>query len=404
MSDTSPILSLPYLQPSQAQKHVTHNEALQTLDVLVQTVVADRDQSTPPTTPTAGGSHIVAPGGTGAWAGHDDDIATWDGSNWFFVTPQTGWQAQVNAESQTVTWDGSTWGIQSPLLQNLDAVGINTTADATNRLAVSAAATLLSHEGAGHQLKINKSTDTDTTSLLFQTGWSGRAEMGTTGSDDFAIKVSDDGTSWATALLIAAATGRVTLPEGAEITGSVTGTAVQQTAVDTTAGRLLALNGTKGAFGLGCNGVPTSITDIDAETNATGFWRSIGSSLGTYPPGISKFGSLRQERYDANNQAQWYVPINADQVWTRRYKTGTWNDWRLVYDQASAVGTVSQSGGIPTGAIIERGSNANGSYIRWADGTQICTNDDAAITTAPAAFAGPITKIDSDKLWIGTWF
>ena len=404
MSDTSPILSLPYLQPSQAQKHVTHNEALQTLDVLVQTVVADRDQSTPPTTPTAGGSHIVAPGGTGAWAGHDDDIATWDGSNWFFVTPRTGWQAQVNAESQTVTWDGSTWGIQSPLLQNLDAVGINTTADATNRLAVSAAATLLSHEGAGHQLKINKSTDTDTTSLLFQTGWSGRAEMGTTGSDDFAIKVSDDGTSWATALLIAAATGRVTLPEGAEITGSVTGTAVQQTAVDTTAGRLLALNGTKGTFGLGCNGVPTSITDIDAETNATGFWRSIGSSLGTYPPGISKFGSLRQERYDANNQAQWYVPINADQVWTRRYKTGTWNDWRLVYDQASAVGTVSQSGGIPTGAIIERGSNANGSYTRWADGTQICTNDDAAVTTAPAAFAGPITKIDSDKLWIGTWF
>lgn len=37
------------------------------------------------------------------------------------------------------------------------------------------------------------------------------------------------------------------------------------------------------------------------------------------------------------------------------------------------VGTVSQSGGIPTGAIIERGSNANGEYIRWADGTQICT-------------------------------
>jgi hypothetical protein len=36
------------------------------------------------------------------------------------------------------------------------------------------------------------------------------------------------------------------------------------------------------------------------------------------------------------------------------------------------VGTVSQSSGVPTGAIVERGSNSNGEYIRWADGTQIC--------------------------------
>ena len=39
------------------------------------------------------------------------------------------------------------------------------------------------------------------------------------------------------------------------------------------------------------------------------------------------------------------------------------------------VGTVSESGGVPTGAIIERGSNANGSYARFADGTQICTRN-----------------------------
>ncbi|QCI15517.1 phage tail protein [Pseudomonas putida] len=39
---------------------------------------------------------------------------------------------------------------------------------------------------------------------------------------------------------------------------------------------------------------------------------------------------------------------------------------------AAILGTVSQSGGVPTGAIIERGSNANGEYVRYADGTQIC--------------------------------
>ena len=47
---------------------------------------------------------------------------------------------------------------------------------------------------------------------------------------------------------------------------------------------------------------------------------------------------------------------------------------------APIVGTVSQSGGVPTGAIVQRGSNANGEFVRWADGTQICWG-----TITPAA-------------------
>ena len=47
MSDLSPILSLPLLQASQAQKHVTHNEALMQLDLLVQLTVADRTRTAP---------------------------------------------------------------------------------------------------------------------------------------------------------------------------------------------------------------------------------------------------------------------------------------------------------------------------------------------------------------------
>lgn len=43
-----------------------------------------------------------------------------------------------------------------------------------------------------------------------------------------------------------------------------------------------------------------------------------------------------------------------------------------LYGRDSILGTVSQSGGVPTGAIIEIGSNANGEYVRWADGSQIC--------------------------------
>lgn len=43
------------------------------------------------------------------------------------------------------------------------------------------------------------------------------------------------------------------------------------------------------------------------------------------------------------------------------------------YKKNNIVGTVSQSGGVPTGAIIERGSNANGEYTKYADGTMTCT-------------------------------
>ncbi|BEJ35560.1 hypothetical protein OIPHN330_41800 [Citrobacter freundii] len=54
--------------------------------------------------------------------------------------------------------------------------------------------------------------------------------------------------------------------------------------------------------------------------------------------------------------------------------------------KADVVGTVSQSGGVPTGAIIERGSNSNGEYTKFADGTLICwfTRSVESITSNPS--------------------
>ncbi|OWV93725.1 hypothetical protein ATY81_13970 [Rhizobium sp. R72] len=51
-------------------------------------------------------------------------------------------------------------------------------------------------------MKVNKSATAETGTLLFQTAWSGRAEMGLTGSDEFSVKVSGDGSDWLTALTI----------------------------------------------------------------------------------------------------------------------------------------------------------------------------------------------------------
>jgi hypothetical protein len=53
-----------------------------------------------------------------------------------------------------------------------------------------------------------------------------------------------------------------------------------------------------------------------------------------------------------------------------------------LYNQSNILGTVSQSGGVPTGSIIESGSNANGEFVKYADGTLICLREFASQSIA----------------------
>jgi hypothetical protein len=62
----------------------------------------------------------------------------------------------------------------------------------------------------------------------------------------------------------------------------------------------------------------------------------------------------------------------AQQMYVRGYTLGAWQDWYEVYHQNTILGTVSQTGGLPTGAVIEYGTSANGQFVRYADGTQMC--------------------------------
>lgn len=289
MSQNSPLLSLPYIQPSQAQKHVTHNEALRILDALVQLSVESRGVSDPPADPADGARFIVASNATGNWVGQDGTIALNAGGGWLFLSPNMGWRAYVADEDTEVVWHGSQWqaGQNSALP---DRLGLGTPADPVNRLSVAAPATLLSHEGAGHQLKINKAGDGDTASLLFQSNFTGYAEMGLTGDTAFSIKVSD-GTDWTTALSFDPATGVAS-----------------------------------------------------------------GAAVSSGPD-------------DSNQEAL----VRAGDG----YLKGTLLD--VVAQDAN---------GRPTGGVIERGSNADGSYVRFADGTQICTSPDiptGAITNQAGA-------------------
>ena len=88
--DASPNLNLPFIMAAQAQKHVTHNEALRALDAIVQLAVSDKDLATPPGSPGDGACYIVAASPTGAWSGQAGKIAAYQDGAWAFYEPARG--------------------------------------------------------------------------------------------------------------------------------------------------------------------------------------------------------------------------------------------------------------------------------------------------------------------------
>ncbi len=221
-AETTELLGLPYIVPSQAQKHVTHNEAIRTLDALVQLAVKSRDLAAPPADPAPGQRHIVADGATGAWTGKEGQVAAWLDSHWHFLAPNPGWLAWVEEEETLLVFSTAVWIDFAPaaaVATGGSMLGVNTDADETNRLAVKSDAALFSHDdvlpGTGDmRLVVNKAAAEQTASFLFQDDWSGRAEFGLTGNNDLTFKVSDDGAAWKNAIVIDHATARVAFPAG----------------------------------------------------------------------------------------------------------------------------------------------------------------------------------------------
>ncbi len=382
MTETSARLSLPYLMAAQAQKHVTHNQALERLDALVQTVVQGMNATTPPLTPAEGEVWALGPGPVNAWAGQDNDLAIWSNGGWYFVTPQPGWRIAMGSELRI--WDGSAWVIPDlPPLQNLPGIGINASSDVVNRLAISADATLLNHEGNGHQVKINKAATTDTGSLLFQTNWSGRAEMGTAGGDDFAVKVSGDGSTWFTALGADAGSGQVSLPNGAAVqaglvvNAAITGTGVTQGATDDTAGRLLRV----GDHGLG--GAAPQVTAagaLDAIRVNQRVRVALADVTGVGGPAGAVEGVCDTQAFGAGNAYQEFREVSGGfRLFVRGWDGTAWTAWNRAATQIT--GAITGSGPAQEGAVLERGSSANGDYIRYADGTLICWAQSPVLTT-----------------------
>lgn len=391
-------LSLPLVAASQAQKHVTVNETFLALDIIVQLNVLDRNLAAPPGSPVEGDAYIVASSPTGAWAGKAGQVAAYQGGGWVFYVPREGWNAWVRDENVPLVYDGTNWlslitaggGLTTALLNDGSTVallGINgAIADTTNRLSVNAVATLLNHAGAGHQLKLNKAAPGETVSLLYQTAFSGRAEIGLAGGDDFSVKVSPDGTAWTTALAINGTTGAVALPQGAVVTDRITGTAVTQTAGDATADRVMTV-GAGGLLGSAISyGAGTAWADI---TNTRVISAPAVSAQPTDKPNTGAFVGLHLTS-SATRWAELVIETTGTsrRTWVRTHNAGVTEAWDLLFGRSTALGTASNTGASVTGALGERGTSANGNYERRFTGWQNCTRTDqtvASVSTADGA-------------------
>lgn len=206
---TTPNLGITLLEQSQAQKELTVNEALSVLDSVIGGGVIDKNLSAPPGSPSVGDRYIVGASATDAWAGKENHIAFYFNGGWRFINPGEGLFTWVNDEDLLYVFTGSAWTSSVGGTLAASMLGINATADTTNRLAVATDAVLFNRAADDIQVKLNKQASGDVASFLFQTGFSGRAEFGTIGDDNFTLKSSGDGTTWLDVLKMIGATGRI---------------------------------------------------------------------------------------------------------------------------------------------------------------------------------------------------
>jgi len=224
--DHSARLALPYLAAGQMQKHVTLNEALTRLDALVQTVVVSRTTPAQPGTPADGDLWILPSGATGTdWGTRPPGaLMRAEGGGWTRVPAGDGLTALVADAGEVVVRHGGDWvrlGERLGVAQALGRLGLGTIADAANPFAARLNNALWTAQeawagGTGDlRLTLNKEAAGDVLSLLFQSGWGGRAELGLVGDEDFRLKVSADGSAWNEVFVVDRATGRMTFAQGA---------------------------------------------------------------------------------------------------------------------------------------------------------------------------------------------
>ena len=204
---------------------------------------------------------------------------------------------------------------------------------------------------------------------------SGLFPAGTAGSPSIARQGdTNTGFYWPAADQIAAATNGIRRwllsATAMQVDVPITGTAVVQDATDTTAGRIMT-NGAGGWHGT----VATTANDAN-NANYGGMFMTSDLSTATNWPAWFTSGPgalLVVAGQNSNNFHQIALAQNGGMPpGFRNFRAGVFGSWSRAVMLDTLLGTVSQSGGVPTGALFQVISNPNGIALRMTDGTQIC--------------------------------
>ncbi|MDD9797991.1 MAG: DUF2793 domain-containing protein [Alphaproteobacteria bacterium] len=102
-------LKLPFLAAAQAQKHVTVNESLRRLDILVHMQVTAFGRNAPPSRPNEGDGYGLGSSPSGVWAGKANQLAFYQDKAWVFLVPKEGWRVWDKTNNRLSVWTGSSW-------------------------------------------------------------------------------------------------------------------------------------------------------------------------------------------------------------------------------------------------------------------------------------------------------
>ncbi|HTM81508.1 DUF2793 domain-containing protein [Asticcacaulis sp.] len=219
MSDTTPRLQLPLIG-DHSQKRIVMNAGLMRLESLVQAQAISRTISAQPISPGDSDSYTLPATPTGAVWGAlaAGAFVRAEGGAWETVDFPEGAIVYIKAEGVFLLRTASGWTAFEDAIKalaNLSRLGLGTTADAYNVLAVKGAAALLSGKtvaegGSGDiSLSLNKEADGNNAQILLQKGYSTRAVLGLLGDSNLSLKVSPDGSNWRTAFTVNRFSGRV---------------------------------------------------------------------------------------------------------------------------------------------------------------------------------------------------
>lgn len=324
MSTTNGGLEL--MAQTQPQRYLTFNEVVWALDVLQRGVI-DRDLATPPGSPAVGDAYIVDGTATGAWTGHENDIAFYFGGVWNFLEPEIaqGRGIYVQDEDLLVRWDP----IGSPPAYEVLAVG-----DVTGPLS-SVNANLAAWSGTGGDTLADSGVAPSTDATLAANS---DAKLPTEKAVKGYVDGKVAGLSWKQAVR-AATTAAVTLSTALENGDTLDGVTLA------TGDRVLVKNQASatenGIYTVNASGAPTRATDADA-----------GSELVNATVYVSEGTALADTQWTCTTNAP--ITLGSTSLAFAQLSTGS-----------GTVTSVDASGGVQTasGSAITTSGTIRGAHV-----------------------------------------